>query len=83
MKPIKPREARSSGERARLFWQWAFEEIKKGIIAKNALNNVSMRIGKEQVIDVDHSDDSNSVSSFGTDYSFSNDPTPEFKNQKK
>ena len=34
MKPIKPREAATKSERARLFWKWAYEEIKKGKMAK-------------------------------------------------
>ena len=90
MKPIRPREAKTASERARLFWQWAFDEIKKGIIAKNALNNISIQIGREEIIDVDHSLCSESVSSFKTDESQGmsdhlspKDGTPKFNNHNK
>ena len=62
MKPIKPREAATKSERARLFWKWAFEEIKKGKMAKNALNNVPLQIGRQEIIDIDHSDDEQTIS---------------------
>ena len=52
MKPIKPREAATKSERARLFWKWAFEEIKKGKMTKKALNNVPLNIGKQELIDI-------------------------------
>ena len=55
MKPIKPREAATGNERARLFWRWAFEEIKKGKMAKQALKNIPLKIGKEEIIDIDNS----------------------------
>jgi len=58
-KKIEPRKAENPQQRAILFWQWAFEEIKKGKLTKNALNNVSMKIGHQEVIDVHHTESDN------------------------
>ena len=53
---IEPRKAKDPRERAKLLWQWAFEEIKKGKFQNAALHNISMHIGKTELIDVHHTD---------------------------